>query len=402
MTVVELAEYEPRLYRLSNEERRQLLETGLVTVTDAPMPGWFSVRAENVVGTVVLPGLTLLIRPKFDLRNVFFLLGYAAPGRIRWDPSGRFPYLPDDDLFSAIARLLEHEARWALRRGIVRDYRWREEPLPTLRGRIDVARQVARHPGMQFPLECRFEEFTEDTELFRVIKAAHKRSLRLPRLARQTVIGLQNNLRALADVEDADYSPASVPRLRFTRLNQGWESAARLAELILRHDSVRDRLGKRLAISFKVDMNKAFEDFIQAVVAERVAGSGWTFEAQAPRSLTVNVPIAPDLVIRGGSTDRAVGDAKYKRLAEGGHKNADLYQLISYMLALGVRRGLLIYGEALKPRREEIWTEHGPLHVDIFGVDLAGTPNDVLRRARTAADQLIWQAGQSAALSAVA
>ena len=43
-----------------------------------------------------------------------------------------------------------------------------------------------------------------------------------------------------------------------------------------------------------------------------------------------------------------VGDAKYKNIADGGVRNADLYQLLAYTTALNLPGGLLVYakGEA--------------------------------------------------------
>ena len=104
-----------------------------------------------------------------------------------------------------------------------------------------------------------------------------------------------------------DYPPSAVPNLTFNRLNEVWQPAARLAQLLLRADSVRDAIGSVTAISFTVDMNKLFERFVETVVEEEARAQGWALQAQGKRSLTASVMMRPDLILRRGGVDRAVG-----------------------------------------------------------------------------------------------
>jgi hypothetical protein len=90
---------------------------------------------------VVRPSLRLLIRPKVGLVNVFFLLGFG-PRLTRWGEA-QFPYEEDPDLFKAVAWVFESEVRHALAQGLIRGYQARSETLTALRGRIDLAGQLA-------------------------------------------------------------------------------------------------------------------------------------------------------------------------------------------------------------------------------------------------------------------
>jgi 5-methylcytosine-specific restriction enzyme subunit McrC len=179
MRTITLREYEPSRERLTRSEVEQLLTVKkLVSLSPFAGDGTYELRAGSTVGTVVLPSLRLLIRPKVGLENLFFLLGFG-PRITRWGEA-RFPYEQDPDLFKAVAWIFEAEVRHALAQGLVRGYQPRSETLTTLRGRIDVAGQLRTRQGMPFPLECRFEEYTEDTELNRVVKASHRRLLQVP------------------------------------------------------------------------------------------------------------------------------------------------------------------------------------------------------------------------------
>lgn len=117
---------------------------------------------------------------------------------------------------------------------------------------------------------------------------------------------------------------------------------------------------------------------------------GWELQARGSRRLTPSVLMQPDLILRRGGVDSAVGDAKYKRLALADWPHADLYQLLAYCLALRLSRGVLIYADAGKPRRETVI--EADIALDVIGVDLAAPPRVVLSATRQAAHHLIRHA----------
>jgi 5-methylcytosine-specific restriction enzyme subunit McrC len=384
---IHLTEYQTTSVELAPNELEQLLKARVVTVTPR-LDGGYDLRPENVVGTIVLPQLRVLIKPKIGVRNLFFLLAYGA-GLTRWRED-RFPYAEDDDLFKAIAWLFEAEVRLASRAGLTRSYQDREERLATIRGRIDIGAQVRRWQGRRSPLECRYQDYTDDWALNRVLKAAHRRLLRIPDLEGRVVRDLHSQLRLFNEVETIDYGPKSVPTLQFNRLSQIWEPAARLAQLILRNDSLLDETGSTEGISFTVDMNRVFERFVEVVVASEARRAGYVLERQARRRLTPSVPMRPDLVLKAAGRDVAVGDAKYKELAPSNWPHADLYQLLAYCDALQLPRGLLIYADSRRPRSEIV--EGVQVTLEVVGIDLEGDHRDVLARARVAARRLVEHA----------
>src|ERR1043165_6379367 len=72
---------------------------------------------------------------------------------------------------------------------------------------------------------------------------------------------------------------ASTPPI--TRVNQRYESALRLAELILRNSSITTTRGALAATGFSFDMNKVFEDFVTVAFTESMRRHGGTVRAQA-------------------------------------------------------------------------------------------------------------------------
>ena len=219
MRTITLREHRPSQERLTRSEVEQLLTVRkLVGLAPLAGDGMYELRAGSTVGTVVLPSLRLLIRPKVGLENLFALLGFG-PNITRWGEA-RFPYEQDPDLFKAVAWAFEAEVRRALAQGLTRGYQPRSETLTTLRGRIDLAGQLRARQGMPLPLECRFEEYTEDTELNRVVRAAHRRLLQVPQLDARLARRLRHRYRAFDGVAPVEYLPGSAPELVFTRLDR--------------------------------------------------------------------------------------------------------------------------------------------------------------------------------------
>ncbi len=389
MRTITLKEYQPIQERLTRGELNELLTAkNLVGVSPLPGDGAYELRAGSTVGTVVLPSLRLLIRPKVGIANLFYLLGFGA-SVTRWG-EGQFPYEQDPDLFRAVAWVFEAEVGRALAQGLVRGYQPRSETLTTLRGRIDVTGQMRLRQGRPYPLECGFEEYTEDTDLNRIVKAAHRRLLQIPALDARLAQRLRHRYRAFDAIASVEYPPGSVPDLAFTRLNRHWESAGRLARIILQQQSLRDREGTVVGTTFCVDMNALFERFVETIVREEARRAGLRLVPQAPRQLSTKILTRPDLVLRGGGRDLAVADVKYKELKPGKWPHADLYQMLAYCVSLGLPSGLLIYASERPLETHEV--ENAGVYLRIVGVGTTGAPKDLESQTRRAAQRLAREA----------
>jgi 5-methylcytosine-specific restriction enzyme subunit McrC len=238
---------------------------------------------------------------------------------------------------AAVALAFLHHAEAALATGLLQGYVTQDDALTTLRGRLREADQLRRHFGLPVPVEVRVDDFTPDILENRLLKAAGQRLLRrrdLPPLARRGLRRLAYRLSSVSQLP----ATGMAPSVRFTRLNQRYRPAIRLAELILTSRSLDIQVGAHSGIAFLFDMNKVFEDFVSAALQ-----AGGPVQGQWRGSLDeeARVPIRPDLTWWAGQECRAVADVKYK-LASGGTPNSDIYQMLAYCTALGVPRGYLI------------------------------------------------------------
>jgi len=339
------------------------------------IPGRYRVEAMQYVGSIVVPGVSVLIRPKVPLENVFLLLEAVTEPEWRTE---EFAWDASDGLLPAFAAFFTRTLERAVGRGLYRAYRTEEEWIPALRGRLDLTAQF-RRPGIAVPVPCRYDEFTADVVENQLLKAALMRLTRtrgVPSLIHRRL----RRLRTFFDeVTDTIPDPNVIDRLHITRLNKHYEPALRLAHLILRNLTLSDQRGERAASSFLIDMNTLFQDFV-TLRLRRLLRRRLDVDAEPGVHLAHSrkVRMQPDLVFMRHGNPVFVGDTKYKLLGDNLGRDRDYYQMLAYTTALDLPAGVLIYcsADGLLPDRvisvkyagKQLWT---------YPLDLAGSPSDV-------------------------
>jgi 5-methylcytosine-specific restriction enzyme subunit McrC len=95
-----------------------------------------------------------------------------------------------------------------------------------------------------------------------------------------------------------------------------------------------------------LDMNKVFEAFVYRGLVEALGVSENVFQ-RCHKGLTLDtgnqIGLEPDLSWWEDGQCRFVGDVKYKQLDEESFKQPDMYQMLAYMTATGLRESMLLY-----------------------------------------------------------
>lgn len=389
---------------LSTDEARALVATDLVEARPES-PGSWRLLPNGRVGAVRVGDVQVEVRPKekVGLAHLLFLLGYAK------DPGFR-PELvhgeEDDDLWPALAHSLVQSVTRALSHGVVQGYRTTDEALRTIRGRIRFDDQIRSRPGMLMPIEVTFDDFSVDTAENRILRAALRAMLRVPRLGddvRRRLLHLDGRLDGVTVLPAGAPAPNWVP----SRLNERYQPALRLAEIVLRHGSAKTGESGIQVASFVVVMWKVFEDFVTTALTEALAKVPGHTQAQLPAYLAGSgdwqrgtVPMNVDVVHRDAKgRPVVVFDAKYKvASATGQYANADHYQMLAYCTALEVPRAWLIYaggGDTARVRK----IKNTGIDVVECPLDLSRAPAQILDRVQliatiAAPDRTVGRANQ--------
>ena len=388
MRQIDLEEYEPsKPVRLSIAERDGLSAIPSLAVERADIEdsrAAYILKPGSTVGAVEIGDLSVLIRPKISIPQLLSLACYAMS---KFKPRTELFDFPDQyALPDVLALALVSSARRAFLRGLLHGYRTEEEALYTVRGRIMFAEQIRRRFGIPLPVEVRYDEFTDDILENQLVKSAAARLGRMRLRSRGARAGLGRVAAMLDNVSPIDFPPNDVPEVSFDRLNEHYRVVVGLSRLILRHSAFESDRGRVRATGFLMDMNTVFQEFVTQALRDALGVSEIQFRERSIGSLDEEgkVNLRPDLVWREGLSCTFVGDAKYKFVSHGNVPNADLYQLLAYVTALGLPGGMLIYAKGEREPATFRVKRNGK-RFEVDALDLSGTLEDVLNRVESLA-----------------
>jgi 5-methylcytosine-specific restriction enzyme subunit McrC len=384
--VIELKEWEAKKVRLEDADVTALLAHPQRPVVIEPSPdrGFWRLRAQAKVGAVRFEGFDLIVRPKAGLQNVFYLMGVE---RLRdWWSDEEVDLLVHQDLLAGIARMLANSVERAIGRGVQHGYVERRERLVALRGRVDLREQL-RRPFTPVPTSCRYDDYTADTKLNQLIRAALARVLRLPGLPGGVRRTLHLQLSLLEDVSPVEPDLQWADTWQPSRLDRRYLPAVRLSALVLRRLALSEAAGSTRACSFLVDMNQLYERFIEEGLRRRLQAADSTIRVigQEREYLDVKKPkrllIKPDIVVRRGNSTAFILDAKY---VLAGHETIDVdhhVQLLSYATRYHIKDVALVYvrePSSDAPTRDLVLTiQHAEVRIHSWALDLTGNPEQI-------------------------
>jgi 5-methylcytosine-specific restriction enzyme subunit McrC len=368
-----------RLSREQVDSLRKLAPSISVTPSIGKPADCYDLTPSSWIGAVELPGLAIQIRPKIAIGRVLFLLSYAMDPK-HWKQTGFFA--EENDLVEAVIPGFVLQFNHAVERGILYGYRREESALMTVRGRIRLEDQIKKRFGIVPPVEVAYDEFTEDVEENRLLKAAFQRLGKLRIRSERTLNQVHRSQAVLGSVASVEYDPRRLPIISYTRLNDRYRPAVELAKLIIRSISYELHHGQVTGAAFLVDMNRVFQKFVTIALREALGLRETNFPAgDCVKNLYLDksqdISLEPDISWWEGSTCVFVGDVKYKRINVAGIKHPDLYQLLAYVVATGLPGGLLIYaaGEG-EPALHEVVNLGKKL--EVVSLALEGPPEQVL------------------------
>ena len=434
-----LDEWSAKRLRLDDDLAWRLNQTDWVSVQPDSESGWWKVSTRQWVGAFTLGDLRIIVRPKIKPENLFFLLEVGLPPEA-WQAEA-IDYSTNDELLPAVVSFFARTAETTLARGLFHHYRHEEDDLLALRGRIDFVRQF-RRGGVLVPMACSWDDFTADVDENRCLTAAIRLALRVLDVPHDDRRRLRRLLAALDGVAEPTASACleSLDRIQYTRLNEHYRPALRLARLILANCTLQDQHGDTAASAFMVDMNELFEQFVTSRLQRELHGR-LEVAAQLRPHLDIDqrVQIRPDLTFRCHGETVGVADLKYKLTDSDTNaagavgplaRHGDYYQLLAYTTALGLSEGTLIYcadvsrgdphrqpgspapwdrsvssaGEAADHRClaaaldvSTITVQHLGTKLQTVAIDLSGSPSDIDAQITGLASHLAISAERSVA-----
>lgn len=322
-------------------------------------------RARGVVGVVATTGCQLEILPKIEavgetsvtdatLRaRLIHMLAVAHDLPIEAGAMTQLGW-QRDTVLELLIRLFCAKLTDSVRRGMPRHYLGHEDDLPTLRGRLNVARQFSTLAVSPQKLACRFDALSPDIVLNQVMKAAVKK---LSSLAISP--DNQRSLRELSfiytEISDVPTSRLRWDQIVLDRSNRRWRDLLSLARLFLNDRHQQTSGGPVDGHALLFEMNTLFEKYVERTISRALAGTDFSVSSQGGHRDCVydgdtgRFRTRPDLIIRQGGQIALIIDTKWKRMSariddpKQGVSQADVYQLMAYGKLYDCSNVMLLY-----------------------------------------------------------
>lgn len=328
-------------------------------------------QAQQYVGVIQLGTDAIEVRPKIDglneqqaRSNLFQMLVRTRRLRVFETDLAKLS-LQRLNILETFIRLFCDKLFAEVHRGLVGRYERHEDNLCALRGKLQVGLQSTLNACHPERFRCRFDEFTTDTPVNRVLKTAVRRLRRVTR-NRENARRLSELQFVFGGVTDAETATLEWHRIHYDRSNRRYEPLVSLAAMILANTTQDVRPGGGEGYGLMYDMNELFEEYIGEVLRATCSKQDVRIQLQGPtRFLLTDISSGkgvfqtrPDITGMRNGGPAWILDTKWKRLnpkeRNAGVSQGDVYQMLGYANRYRVDRVILLY-----PHHGGLQTEPG-------------------------------------------
>ena len=301
--------------------------------------GGYDIRVDNAVGVIGALGTTLVIRPKIPKDHFLFLMSYSRglQSLPRMDQARAWA-LEDPSMWHLVARWYIRALEEAIERDLPKDYCEFTDSGPVMRGRVALAESAVNwYCRGSAASTCTLEEFSVDTPLNRVLRAAAIAvvgSRALDSSLRRRAMSAIDRMGEVGDFTFQDLQSANIDRH-----SDHCREALILAAEVLRDAGRFPAHGNSVSWSYLMRTPLAIQDGLRALLHERLSSDARPSAAGGSRRIRgANMRVHPDLVFPAAS---AIGDVKYKR--DGAEwLREDLYEVVSFATAYSCGKAVVI------------------------------------------------------------
>jgi 5-methylcytosine-specific restriction enzyme subunit McrC len=293
--------------------------------------GRYEVKVHNAIGTIVTPGMTILVKPKIPMDHFVFIASraFSVSARKSNDKTGLASGLA---FHSLVCTWFLSEIETILTGGLARDYVTKRESLAVARGSIDVKLTALNWLRGKVEVESTIDDYSEDMVANRILKKALKVISKSVGL--ETSVTSRSNvlLRHFSAVGDAEQSARADTR----NLHRTYVDALELAYEVIGGQGRTIGMGASLSKTFLFKTPDLIESGITSILNSSKSGVKVVKSRKVllPSSFSVN----PDLVI--GNVP-FTGDVKYK-IQHGLWNRNDLGQAVLFATAFSSPRSLVV------------------------------------------------------------
>lgn len=340
----------------------------------SPLFQWGSndrVKANEYVGVLQVPGLTVEILPKIDRdgvqsinlaqKNLLYMLSYTR--NISFEPRDLAALqLKQMPLMEILIKAFADRLLAELRRGLDHAYLSKEENLPRIKGKLLMNQHVMRNAAHGELFYVGYDDFVSDTPLNRILKATTRRLAFVTMVSRTQKVLLEA-FAVFDETDDIIPQGYHFDAVHLHRNNERFTPLLDFCRIVWAGQSPAPSAGKDVTFSFLFNMYELFEEFIARFLQRNAVSFGLhktdiriqtgdrylcCVRQDDDRKLR-KFQMKPDILIGPRSVPSLIIDTKWKRLKssdeddKNGISQADMYQMYAYAQRYQCCDVLLLY-----------------------------------------------------------
>ena len=313
--------------------------------------GRYEVKVHNAIGTIVTPGLTILVKPKIPMDHFVFIASraFSVSARKSNDKTGLASGLA---FHSLVCSWFLSEIETILTGGLARDYVTKRESLSVAKGSIDIKATALNWLRGKVEVDSSIDDYSEDMAANRILKKALKVISKSVGL--ETSVATKSNVLLRHFSAVGDVMQISKPDTR--NLHKAYVDALELAYEVIGGQGRTISSGASLSKTFLFKTPDLIESGITSILNS--AKLGQKVEKRGKVLLPSKVSVNPDLVI---GPIPFTGDVKYK-IQHGDWNRNDLGQAVLFATAFSSPRSLVVsFAESIDDQPE--FVPVGPIGV---------------------------------------
>ena len=227
--------------------------------------------------------------------------------------------------------------------GLITGYRNYDDNMTSVRGKILLKEHLALNHIRNDKIFCSFSEISPDIIENRIIKYTLFYLSHCYFMEETIDAQLIRYYKRLDGVDLVTVTDNDFRSIEYTPLNQHYKTVLKLCELLLRDSALDEEIGEKTAISFLINMNKLFEEFVGNLLTKRL--DGYEVELQRtehPEKNSKRLVIRLDIMINYNGIPLLLMDTKYQSFT-GDAEVSHLEQLSLYSNTTHVKDCALVY-----------------------------------------------------------
>lgn len=301
------------------------------------------------------------------IRNVFYMLSYAFQvlQQTNYENVATEDFEYVEDLMAAI---LEKGVSQQLKQGLHKEYIWKQDILPTVRGKINLQGTMREHLLQKQNIACEYDELSENNIFNQIIKATMRALIGSGKVSPERKQGLKKALLYFSNVDEIVVNGIEWSRLQITRNNRSYEMLMNICRLALEGMLQSTAKGKYRLPNFLDDnMAGLFERFVREYYKQHYGRRLEVSAAEVKWNITDNTKdgvikflpkMRTDITLRDRKDRKRVHiiDTKYYsrqmqyRFNKPTYHNQNIYQIFAYVKnedtsGSGNVSGMLLYAK---------------------------------------------------------